>query len=83
MADEQENMIDRYLGKGTMYVLDEEGVKAECVVVEEKQGVLEIKNIAVDPNYHKKDTGRPLLNMLRQNTKESIRFCKLALAIAR
>lgn len=32
LADEQEDMIDRYLEKGTMYVLEENGVKAECVV---------------------------------------------------
>ena len=29
LADEQEDMIDRYLEKGTMYVLDDCGVKAE------------------------------------------------------
>ena len=29
LADEQEDMIDRYLEKGTMYVLEENGVKAE------------------------------------------------------
>lgn len=35
LADEQENMIDRYLKRGTMYVLDDNGVKAECVVADE------------------------------------------------
>ena len=47
LADEQENMIDRYLERGTMYVLEEDGVKAECVVTDEGSGVLELKNIAV------------------------------------
>ena len=28
LADEQENMIDRYLERGTMYVLKDNGVKA-------------------------------------------------------
>ena len=46
LADEQEDMIDRYLDKGIMYVLDEDGVKCECVVTDEGNGVLEIKNIA-------------------------------------
>ena len=27
LADEQEDMIDRYLNKGTMYVLDDDGAK--------------------------------------------------------
>ena len=49
LADEQEDMIDRYLERGTMYVLEEEGVKAECVVTDEGNGVLELKNIAVQP----------------------------------
>lgn len=48
LADEQENMIDRYLSNGTMYVLEDDGVKAECVVLDVGGGVLEIKNIATD-----------------------------------
>ena len=46
LADEQENMIDRYIEKGTMYVLEDDNVKAECVVTDEGNGILEIKNIA-------------------------------------
>ena len=44
LADEQENMVDRYLERGSMYVLDDNGVKAECVVTDEGDGILEIKN---------------------------------------
>ena len=50
LADEQENMIDRYLERGTMYVLDDDGIKAECVVTDEGGGILEIKNLAVAPD---------------------------------
>ena len=42
LADEQENMIDHYLEKGTMYVLEDGNVKAECVVTDEDNGILEI-----------------------------------------
>ena len=45
LADELENMVDRYLEKGTMYVLEDCNVKAECVVTDEDNGILEIKNI--------------------------------------
>ena len=48
LADEQEDMIDRYLDRGTMYVLDDYGVKCECVVTDEGNGVLEIKHIATE-----------------------------------
>lgn len=41
LADEQENMMDRYLENGTMYVLDDKGIKAECVVTDEGNGILE------------------------------------------
>ena len=48
LADEQESMVDRYLEKGNMYVLEDGNVKAECVVTDEANEILEIKNIAVD-----------------------------------
>lgn len=55
LADEQEDMIERYLEKGTMYVLEDDGIKGECVVTEEDRNVLEIKNLAVVPDCQKKD----------------------------
>ena len=64
LADEQEDMIDRYLERGTMYVLDDDGVKAECVVTEEPSGVLEIKNIATDPVHQKKGYGKMLIDFI-------------------
>ena len=44
LADKQEDMIDRYLEIGTMYVLEENGVKSLCVVTDEQNGILELKN---------------------------------------
>ena len=62
LADEQENMIDRYLERGTMYVLEDSNVKAECVVCDEGNGILEIKNIAVDPKNQGKGYGKALID---------------------
>ena len=64
LADEQENMVDRYLEKGTMYVLDDNDVKAECVVTDEGNEILEIKNIAVEPNNQGKGYGKALIDFL-------------------
>ena len=64
LADEQENMIDHYLEKGTMYVLEDGNVKAECVVTDEDNGILEIKNIAVDPQNQGKGYGKALIDFL-------------------
>ena len=63
-ADEQEDMIDRYLEKGTMYVLEDHGVRAECVVTDEGSGVLEIKNFAVAPESRRKGYGKALIDFL-------------------
>ena len=64
LADEQEDMIDRYLERGTMYVLDDDGVKAECVVTEESSEILEIKNIATVPLHQEKGYGKMLINFI-------------------
>ena len=32
LADEQESMIDRYLERGTMYALYDDGLRAVCVL---------------------------------------------------
>ncbi|SFB07309.1 Acetyltransferase (GNAT) domain-containing protein [Acetitomaculum ruminis DSM 5522] len=66
LADEQEDMIDKYLDKGTMYVLDDDGVKGECVVTDEGNGVLEIKNIATLPESHGKGYGRLLIKYISE-----------------
>lgn len=64
LADEQEDMIDRYLEKGTMFILEDDGIKAECVVLDVGNGVLEIKNIATDPKFHGKGYGKILIEFI-------------------
>lgn len=64
IADEQEDMINRYLDKGTMYVLDDYGIKCECVVTDEGRGVLEIKNIAVCPDCRGKGYGKAMIEYI-------------------
>mgnify|MGYP000704237368 FL=1 len=69
LADEQEDMVDRYLEKGTMYVLYDCGVKAECIVTDEGDGILEIKNIAVVPEHQRAGYGRSLIDFLARKYK--------------
>lgn len=66
LADEEEKMIDRYLERGEMFVLDDDGVKGECVVTDEG-GVLEIKNIAIYPQYQGKGYGKRLIDFIIKN----------------
>lgn len=78
LADEQENMIDRYLEKGVMYALyDDGGVKAECVVTDEGNGVLEIKNIAVAPDAQRKGYGKTLINFLIKKYSDDFSVLKV------
>jgi len=64
LADEQEDMIDRYLEKGTMYVLDDGGIKCECVVTDEGDGILEIKNLATEPACQGRGYARAMIESL-------------------
>ena len=67
LADEQEDMIDKYLEFGEMFVLEDNGVKAECVVTKEDEGIYELKNIAVDPKSQRKGYGKQLIEFAFHN----------------
>lgn len=64
LADEQEDMINCYLERGTMYVLENNGVRAECVVTDEGDGILELKNIAVEHAFQGKGYGKAMVDFL-------------------
>lgn len=65
IGDEQEEMIDRYLHRGNMFVLSRGGkVLAQCVVTDEGGGVLEIKNISVYPAFRGKGCGKALIEFI-------------------
>lgn len=51
LGDEQEDMIDRYLERGDLFVLRNGEVRSVCVVTQEGEGVFEIKNLATDARY--------------------------------
>ena len=65
LADEQVEMVERYLDRGRMFVLEDCGeIIAECLVTDEGSGVLEIKNIAVKPRFQGKSYGKALIDFL-------------------
>ena len=67
LADEQEDMVDKYLDCGEMFILDDDGVKAECIITKEDDGVYELKNIAVLPKYQHRGYGKILIDFLFSN----------------
>ncbi len=64
LADEQENMVDKYLERGEMFILDDGGIKAECVITKEADGIYELKNIAVMADCQRKGYGKRLIEFL-------------------
>lgn len=70
LADEQEDMIDRYLDKGIMYGLFDNGIKCECVITDEGNGVLEIKNIATAPKHQNKGYARAIIDFITEKYRE-------------
>lgn len=70
LADEQESMIDKYLDRGTVYVLEDDGVKCQCVVTDEGNKILEIKNIATEPKHQGKGYGKYMIDFIVQKYKD-------------
>ena len=77
LADEQEDMIDRYLNRGTMYVLEEDGPKALCVVTDEGDGVLELKNLATLPQFQRRGYGTQLLEFIVRTYQKDFRILQV------
>ena len=70
LADEQEDMIDRYLENGKMFVLLDPEPVAECVVCDLGDGTFEIKNIATAPEFQGKGYGRAMLEFVLAHYKD-------------
>ena len=64
LADEQENMIDKYLPSGDLFALYDDDLKSVCVVVPVNKETCELKNIATYEKYQGKGYGRALINFI-------------------
>ncbi len=73
LGDEQESMIDRYLDRGIMYALYDPDIRAVCVVTDEGDGVIEIKNIAVIPEYQHNGFGREMIHYIENKYRDTHR----------
>ena len=71
LADEQENMIDQYLDRGTMFILEEDGqVIGECVVTVESANLIEIQSLAVTPEYQRQGYGKRLISFVVERYRD-------------
>lgn len=62
LADEDVEMIEKYLYRGELFALYDGGLKSVCVVTQESGDVCELKNIATWERWHGKGYGSRLLN---------------------
>ncbi|AJH00978.1 GNAT family acetyltransferase [Clostridium beijerinckii] len=64
LADEQEDMIDRYLENGEMFALYDDDLKSICVVVKKDSNICELKNMATYEKYQGKGYGKKLIRYI-------------------
>lgn len=76
LADEQEEMIDRYLERGDMFVLQDEHKKAIAVAVVTVDGdnVVELKNLAVLKEEQGKGYGKRMIEYVCKFYSEKYRM---------
>ena len=66
LADESEVMIDKYLERGEMFALYDNGLKSICVVTRENSDTCELKNIATYEQYQGMGYGSRLIQYITQ-----------------
>lgn len=69
LADEQEDMIDRYLEYGEMYALYDDDLKSICVVMQKDSTTYELKNMATYEKYQGQGYGKALIKYIFDSYK--------------
>lgn len=73
IGDEQESMIEKYVDRCTAFVIEDGVITGEICVTDEGSGILEIKNLAVYPQFQKRGYGKKLINFICKTYKKD--FC--------
>lgn len=77
LADEEQSMIDLYLQDSTMFVLKSNDVIGEICVLDVGNGLLEIKNLAIYPQYQRKGYGKMLIEFVCNKYKNDFNFIQV------
>ncbi len=73
LADEQEDMIDKYLESGDMFALFDNDLKTICVVKGIDDKSCELKNIATYQKYQGKGYAKSLISFVSAHYKNNYR----------
>jgi len=71
LADEREDMIDKYLEDGDMYALYDDDLKTVCVVATIDEETCELKNIATYPKCQGKGYAKALIRHISEHYKSN------------
>ncbi|NDV56881.1 GNAT family N-acetyltransferase [Bacteroides sp. 519] len=71
LADEQENMIDKYLPNGDLFALYDNDLKSICVVLRIDNEICELKNIATYKKFQGKGYGKALIKFISDYYKKN------------
>ncbi|WP_404430726.1 GNAT family N-acetyltransferase [Sutcliffiella horikoshii] len=65
MADESESVVKDYIAEGQMFaiLLDSDKVAGVALFVEDSEDVIELKNIALDPQFRGLGLGKQVINL--------------------
>lgn len=63
LADEQESMIDKYIERGIMCGIYDNGLKGVCIVTKEANRIYELKNIATYEEFQGYGYGKKLVGI--------------------
>ncbi len=74
LADESEEMIDKYLPHGDLFALYDGDLKSVCVVAPIDSETCELKNIATYPKYQGKGYGTDLINYIFEFYKNQYKY---------
>lgn len=77
LADEEERMIDGYLDRGRLFVLEDPDIKTVCVVTDEGNGVVEIKNLATAPAAQRRGYGRAMVDYVKNLCRGEFRTLRV------
>lgn len=79
LADEDETMLRRYLDRGEMFAVSVGNTTvAACIVTDEGNGVREIQNLAVRPDWQRRGLGRWLLALAEERYRSCARLLRVA-----
>jgi hypothetical protein len=69
LGDDQESMVHKYVERGELFALYDNGLKTVCVVTQEDENIYEIKNIATYETEQRKGYGSLMIKFIFENYK--------------